>query len=146
MGPHGDDMDRTGARARMGPTTLETLYHWYFRLVAAYSLLFGLLYWVRLIGFYEGAEWRFDLMPVHWQLASVTLAALFPFAASGLWMLASWGPVIWFLCAAIEIAMYVGLPHLFGSRLEIVASHVLVALLFAVFQLLFFLARRREAT
>ncbi len=34
-------------------------------------------------------------MPVHWQVATVTLAVFFPFAAVGLWMLASWGPVIW---------------------------------------------------
>ena len=84
-----------------------------------------MLYWIRLIGFYDGPLWRFDLMPVHWQVAAVVLAAFFPFAAIGLWMLASWGPVIWFICAATETVMYLGFPDLFGQRMLIVASHAL---------------------
>ena len=95
-------------------------------MVAAYCLLFGVLYWIRLIGFYDGPLWRFDLMPVHWQVAAVVLAAFFPFAAIGLWMLASWGPVIWFICAATETVMYLGFPELFGQRSLIVASHACV--------------------
>ena len=39
---------------------------------------------MRLIGFYDGPLWRFDLMPVHWQIAAVTLSVFYPFAASGL--------------------------------------------------------------
>lgn len=126
-------------------STLDLLYQWFHRLIAVYSLLFGVLYWVRLIGFYPGSEWRFDLMPVHWQVASVTLAVLFPFAASGLWMLASWGPVIWFICAAIEVTMYVGFPDLYGSRTLVVMSHLLVAVIYVAFRVLFILRRRREA-
>lgn len=132
-------------RTPLPATTLELIYQWFHRVIAAYSLLFGVLYWVRLIGFYDGADWRFDLMPIHWQIASVSLAVLFPFAASGLWMLASWGPVIWFLCAAIEAVMYVGFPELFGARLEVVVSHVLVAALYCVFRVLFFLRERQQA-
>jgi hypothetical protein len=98
------------------PTTAEVTFYWFHRVIAAYCLMFGLLYWIRLIGIYDGPTWRFDLMPVHWQVASVTLAVLFPFAASGLWMLASWGPVIWFLCAAMEGVMYAGFPELFGDK------------------------------
>ena len=48
--------------------------------IAGYCLLFGILYWIRLIGFYDGPLWRFDLMPVHWQVAAVMLAVFFPFA------------------------------------------------------------------
>jgi len=132
-------------RSPLRATTLDTLYQWFHRIIAAYSLLFGILYWVRLIGIYDGADWRFDLMPLHWQVASVTLAVLFPFAASGLWMLASWGPVIWFICAAIEVVMYVGFPELYGARIEIVASHLMVALLYCVFRAVLFIRKRKEA-
>ncbi len=97
-----------------------------------------------MLGYYPGPLWRFDLMPVPWQIASVTLAVLFPFAAIGLWMLASWGPVIWFICAAIETAMYVGFPDLFGHRLPIVISHGLVALIYIALRLLLWLRHRRE--
>ena len=133
--------ERTPLRA----TTLELTWQWFHRVIAAYSLLFGVLYWVRLIGVHEGPLWRFDLMPVHWQVASVTLAVLFPFAASGLWMLASWGPVIWFICASIEFVMYVCLPDLFGSRIEMVVSHAMVALLYCAFRVVFVLRAKKEA-
>jgi hypothetical protein len=86
-------------------TTLEVSWRWFHRAVAAFGMLCGLYYWTRLIGINDGAAWRFDLMPLHWQVASVSLAVLFPFAASGLWMISSWGAVIWFLCAVIEVTM-----------------------------------------
>jgi hypothetical protein len=125
------------------PSAAETAFAWFQRVVAAYCLLFGVLYWIRLIGFYPGPHWRFDLMPVHWQVAAVTLAVFFPFAAIGLWMLASWGPVIWFICAAAECVMYAGFPQLFGQRGLIVISHASVALLYVAFRLVLFFEKRR---
>jgi len=89
----------TSRRVVLQPSTTEVIFAWFQRVIAGYCLLFGILYWIRLIGIYPGELWRFDLMPVHWQVAAATLAVFFPFAAAGLWMLASWGPVIWFICA-----------------------------------------------
>lgn len=139
-------MNEEAARQRsLGPTTAELSFWWFHRVIAAYCLLFGVLYWVRLIGIQDGPDWRFDLMPVHWQVASVTLAALFPFAAIGLWMLASWGPVIWFICAAIEVTMYAGFPELFGEKLAIVVAHACVALLYIAFRVVLYLQKRAAA-
>jgi hypothetical protein len=135
--------EEIGQRA-LAPTMAQLTFAWFHRLIALYCLLFGVLYWVRLIGFYDGALWRFDLMPVHWQVAAVTLAALFPFAAIGLWMLASWGPVIWFICAATETVMYLGFPDLFGERNVIVASHAAVVLLYLMFRLVIYFQNRAE--
>jgi hypothetical protein len=128
----------------LAPSTAEQAFAWFHRLIAIYCLLFGVLYWVRLIGFYDGELWRFDLMPVHWQVAAVALAALFPFAAIGLWMLASWGPVIWFICAATETVMYLGFPELFGERSVIVASHASVIALYLIFRLVIYFQSRGE--
>lgn len=128
---------------RFGLSTVQTLFAWFQRLVAVYCLIFGMFYWVRLIGYYPGPLWRFDLMPVTWQVAGVTMAALFPFAAIGLWMLASWGPVIWFLCAAIETVMFVGFPHIYGDHLLIVAIHLFSACLYATFRIVLRLQKRR---
>lgn len=122
---------------------VEQLFSWFLRIIAGYCLLFGILYWIRLIGVYDGTLWRFDLMPVHWQIASVTLAVMFPFAAIGLWMLTSWGPVIWFICAATETTMYVAYSDLYGRRLLIVVAHLLVALVYVVFRLILWWQRRK---
>jgi hypothetical protein len=126
-----------------GPTTAEITFYWFHRVVAAYCLLFGVLYWIRLIGFYDGPLWRFDLMPPYWRVTAVVLAAFFPFAGIGLWMLASWGPVIWFICAATETLMYLGFPELFGQRLLIIGSHALVIALYAMFRIVIFMQKRR---
>ncbi len=116
------------------PTAAETAFAWFLRVVAAYCLMFGILYWVRLIGLYEGSLWRFDLMPVHWQVAATGLAVLFPFAAMGLWMMVSWGPVIWFVCAVAEIVMYGFYSELFGGRYLIIVAHLLIAGLYIGFR------------
>jgi Family of unknown function (DUF6163) len=126
------------------PSTAEVTFYWFHRMIAVYCLLFGVLYWIRLIGFYDGPLWRFDLMPVHWRVASVMLAAFFPFAAIGLWMLTSWGPVIWVICAATEIGMYLGFPELFGERWLVIASHSLVVLLYVTFRLVIYFQKRAE--
>ncbi len=133
-------------RRELRPTTAEVAFVWFQRMIAAYCLLFGVLYWVRLIGFYPGRLWRFDLMPVHWQIATVTLAVFYPFAAIGLWMLASWGPVIWFICAVSETIMYAAFPALYGYRFSIVASHVLVIALYCTFRVVIHMQRRRQQT
>ena len=129
----------------MRPNPVEALFAIFLRVVAGYCLLFGILYWVRLIGLYDGPLWRFDQMPVHWQVAAVTLSVFFPFAAIGLWMLTSWGPVIWFICAAIETVMYTVYSNLFGQRLLIVASHGLVASLYLAFRAILYWQKMRAA-
>ncbi len=138
-------MNGTIDSAHLRASALDFGWEWFHRAVAAYGLLCGLAYWARLIGFYEGTEWRFDLMPVHWQVASVALAVLFPFAASGLWMVASWGAVIWFLCAVIEVTMYAGFPELFGAHVVAVTLHVLIAIVYCAFRFVFRLQKRRQA-
>lgn len=118
---------------------------WFERVVAGYCLLFGILYWGRIVGYSDMAGWRFDLMPVHWQVASATLAVLLPFAAIGLWMLASWGPVIWLICAGTELTMFLGFPGLFGENRPTVVAHLLTIALYCAFRLVLFLQRRKEA-
>lgn len=138
--------ERAEGRRDLRPTAAEQAFVWFQRIIAAYCLLFGILYWIRLIGYNDGSLWRFDLMPVPWQVASVTLAVMYPFAAIGLWMLASWGPVIWFICAVSETIMFIVFPAQFGYRISIVASHALVIALYCTFRIVIRMQRRnREA-
>nr|WP_274630671.1 DUF6163 family protein [Mesorhizobium shangrilense] len=131
-------------RRTLHPTAAETAFIWFQRVMAGYCLLFGVLYWIRLVGVYPGELWRFDLMPLHWQVAAVTLAVLFPFAAIGLWMLSSWGPVIWIICAAAEMIMYLGFPNIFGFKPTIGISHLGVVTLYLVFRAVIYFQSRRE--
>ena len=116
-------------------TFVFVAFTWFHRIIAAYCLLFGFLYWVRLIGFYDGPLWRFDLMPLHWKFASASLAVLFPVAAIGLWMKVSWGPVIWAAAALTETLMFYGFPELFGAHVLTLGTHLAVAALYICFWL-----------
>jgi peptidoglycan/LPS O-acetylase OafA/YrhL len=118
---------------------------WFLRVVAIYCLLAGVLYWIRLIGFYPGDDWRFDTMPLYWRIAAPSLAVLFPFAGIGLWMTASWGAVVWFLCALSEFVMYYKYSHLFGWNPAVIAVHVTVIVVYTVFRLVIFFNKRNTS-
>ena len=108
---------------------------WFCRLIAVFCLYTGVAYWIRLIGYHGGPLNRFDLMPVHWQVAASSLAVLFPVAATGLWMVVSWGPVLWVAAAVAECVMYLGYPQLFGQNPVAITAHISVALLYLAFRL-----------
>jgi len=70
---------------------------------------------------------------------------LFPVAAVGLWLLVSWGPVVWLIAAATEIAMHEAYPSIFGVNRLVVLMHIAVAVAFVLFRVALFIARRRQA-
>ena len=126
------------------PSLTETLFALFLRLVAVGSLWFALQYWAMLTGFSFGGQGRFDLLPPAWKAAYTALAVLFPVAAVGLWLLVSWGPVIWLIAAATEIAMHEVYPSTFGVNRLLVFTHGAVALLFVLFRITLFIQRRRQ--
>ncbi|MCP1198463.1 DUF6163 family protein [Notoacmeibacter sp. MSK16QG-6] len=128
-------LDDAGAYSLAKPSLSQNGYVVFLRLLAVIGMVWGIGYWLRLIGWHEATEWRFDRMSVSWRVAASTLAVLYPFAASGLWMLASWGVVLWFSAAAMELTMYVVFPDVFGSRPLNIALHILIAVLYAAWRL-----------
>lgn len=131
------------ATQRPGGSLAFRLFVYFQRIVAAACLGAGLRYWALLSGIFGNELWRFDLMPVHWQVASSALAVLFPVAAVGLWMPVSWGAVVWFVAAAIETAMYLGFPDLFGHQPITPMLHGVVALIYVALRVTLFLEKRR---
>jgi len=126
------------------PSLTETLFALFLRLVAVASLWFALQYWAMLTGFSLGGQGRFDLLPPAWKAAYTALAVLFPVAAVGLWLLVSWGPVIWLIAAATEIAMHEVYPSTFGLNRLLVFMHLAIAVVFVLFRLALFVQRRRQ--
>ena len=133
-------------RSPIEPTLAETAFVWFCRLVAVYCLFLGIAYWIRLIGVHEGNLWRFDLMPDGWKVAATALAVLFPVGATGLWLLAPWGPIIWIAAAATESAIYTVFANSFGHRPSVAVTHgVLVSLYIILRVLVIWQKRRRKA-
>ena len=135
--------DEISARLPVRQSPLEFSLQLFQRAIALCCLAFGTAYWVQLLGFFEGIQWRVDLMPLYWQVTAIPLAVLFPFAAVGLWILASWGLVVWFLCAGMEIVMYGFLQNLYGNHMLIIAFHTVAIAFFAVMRTMLFLRQRR---
>ncbi len=127
------------------PSLTETLFALFLRLVAVAALWFALQYWAMLTGLSLDGKGRFDLLPPAWKAASTALAVLFPVAAVGLWLLVSWGPVIWLIAAATEIAMHEVYPSIFGINRLLVIMHLAVVALLVLFRIVLFVQRRRQA-
>ena len=67
-------------------------------------------------------------------MAATALAVIYPVAALGLWLLVSWGPVIWVVAAGAEIVMFKVYPQIFGAKPLIVILHAAVAVTFVLFR------------
>lgn len=89
------------------PEILMTIF---LRMVAAACLYYAFVIWSDLIGYGSGGAFRIDLLGTDQQAAIATLAVLYPVAAIGLWLRGSWGPVVWTVAAAVEIARHESLP------------------------------------
>ncbi|QRM54940.1 hypothetical protein F3Y30_10580 [Sinorhizobium sp. BG8] len=126
-------------------TLTQMLFAVFLRLVAVGCIWFALQYWAMLTGFSFGGKGRFDLLPSAWKAAYTALAVLFPVAAVGLWLLVSWGPVVWVIAAATEIAMHEVYPSIFGINRLLVFTHIAVAVVFILFRLVIFVQQRKQA-
>lgn len=125
------------------PSGTEWFFVWFIRLIALVALVSGVYYWIRLIGVQSGLLWRFDLMPWQWQTACVALALLMPVAATGLWMRAPWGPVLWVVAALGEIAIYSIFARHFEYRPLTVGFNAACILIYVVFRIMLYLEKRR---
>ena len=126
------------------PTTIELAFAVFQRVIAIFCLIAGIRYWALLIGILDAGVWRFDLLPVHWKIAAATLAVLWPVAGIGLWMVVSWGPVIWLVAAATEVVMHSAFSEIYGTRLLLIGAHGTVAAVYIVFRIALYLSRRAE--
>ncbi|WP_377288156.1 DUF6163 family protein [Rhizobium sp. SG2393] len=127
------------------PSLLDILFGIFLRIVSLSAFWYGLCYWAMLIGYSFNGEGRFDLLPVPWRAAAAALAVVFPVAAVGLWLLVSWGPVIWLLGAAIELTMFEFYPAVFGTRPVLLAAHAMIVATFLAFQAVFAWERYKKA-
>ena len=94
------------------PDLLMTIF---LRMVAVACLWFALDIWSDLIGYGSNGILRFDLLDTDMQAAAAALSVLYPVAAIGLWLKGSWGPVIWTVAAAVEVARHESFPGIFGT-------------------------------
>jgi len=103
---------------------LEITFVLYLRVLALCFIGFTILYWLRVSGYYPGADWRFDTMSAPWKIASAILSVLLPVTAVGLWSAQAWGQVVWTMAMVTELLMFNWFSHYFGSNPLIVIFHL----------------------
>jgi hypothetical protein len=85
------------------------------RVVAMLLLIAGLARACQILGIFTPDGLSFaDLTPAK-RSAAITLLLVDLFASVGLWVGAAWGPVMWAVALAVEVAMYTVFSELFGS-------------------------------
>ena len=122
----------------------EILYLVFLRLIALSCFWFGLQYWAMLTGYSLNGNGRFDMLNLPWRVAGTGLAVVFPVAALGLWLGASWGAVMWVIGAGAQIAMYKVWPNIFGHNTLVPVAHGIVAAVYILFQVAFRLDARKK--
>jgi uncharacterized membrane protein (DUF2068 family) len=98
----------------------------FMRLLACVWIAQGLVQWMAMLIPHESV---LDRASVQWAAAVVFFAVLDPVAAVGLWLVSSWGGVIWFIAAAAQIIATVAIPGLF-SPIWIGVNSLLIGLYF----------------
>ncbi|MES5101033.1 DUF6163 family protein [Agrobacterium sp. BA1120] len=122
----------------------EILYLTFLRLVALSCFWFGLQYWAMLTGYSLNGQARFDMLNMPWRVAGTSLAVIFPVAALGLWLGASWGAVMWVIGAGTQIAMYKVWPNIYGHNTMVPVMHGIVSTVYILFQVAFWLDARQN--
>jgi uncharacterized RDD family membrane protein YckC len=123
----------------------EWLMDIFLKLVALACLFMGVQYWAMLVGFSMGGAGRFDLAGLPWKTAGTALAVLYPVAAVGLWLRASWGPVIWVVIAATELAMHEVWGPVFGANRLLSATIVIIMACYVGLRIAIVAERRRTS-
>ncbi|NJR13619.1 MAG: hypothetical protein HC779_04540, partial [Phyllobacteriaceae bacterium] len=113
----------------------------YLRALGLCAIALAVLHMARIVGVGPLEPARFDLMPVHWRVASTILVVTWSAAGFGLWQLARWGSVVWSISIIMQIAMHTVYAPLFGENQPLVA--VLLGL--AAIQLAFYIYFRHMA-
>ncbi|MEM8749778.1 MAG: DUF6163 family protein [Pseudomonadota bacterium] len=95
----------------------------YFRVLSVVFFAMSILIWMKVIGFWPGAENRFDTMSVPWKVYASVLLVLAPVVSVGLWTTLFWGRVVWFIVIGFQSVAIFQYPVEFGGHKSIVFLH-----------------------
>jgi Family of unknown function (DUF6163) len=115
--PPAYDEEAAIARSNTPRFKLKTILLWLMRITATLCMMRGIYYWMDLIGLFK-IDFN-DLTSFH-QIAIVLFAAIYCFAATGLWMIASWGVALWVIAVMGEASILILEPNLITQSETIV--------------------------
>ncbi|WP_321340099.1 DUF6163 family protein [Breoghania sp.] len=114
----------------------RTMLVWYLRLMAILLIGGGVIHWARIVGYVPWRGVMFADMPTDWQTATAYFGVLDMVAGVGLWLAASWGPVMWLLRALSQVVMHTILSDTFGTRPYEISFYLATIAIYLVLTLL----------
>ncbi|KZL16756.1 hypothetical protein PsAD2_03373 [Pseudovibrio axinellae] len=121
--------------------SFQFLLHAYIRLLAVLMLFAGLNYWSVILGASLIDGFLFENVGIQVQSTVVCFAILDLVTAIGLWLLSSWGTVMWLFRSLAQVVMYSVFPMVFGRSPGEVVFYISAIALYLV---LLYLAEREE--
>lgn len=115
----------------------------FLRLLSLCFIALTLYVWLRVVGFWQGAENRFDTMSSGLKVLTAILSVLFPVSAVGLWTTLAWGRVVWLLSVVIQLLAFAGVFGLVLMPVEVVSAHVAAIGIFFSMQLGLYLITKK---
>lgn len=113
----------TGFDARVGLLV-------FVRVLSVIFLASGVRRWAILLGpLAPGGD--FFAMPTEWIVATIFFAVFDLVAAIGLWLLASWGTVVWLIAALTETVLHSVFRDIFGFDPMLIGFHIASVLIYA---------------
>ncbi|MCM5552519.1 DUF6163 family protein [Pleomorphomonas sp. NRK KF1] len=103
----------------------------YVRFLSTVFLVAGLLRWATILGFGVPSG-NFLTLSSPVIVATLFFAVADLVAAVGLWLLASWGTVVWMISALTETALYGAYNPQFGRNYPLMIFHIGTVMLYAV--------------
>jgi hypothetical protein len=107
----------------------------FLRVMAVASILKGLYHWATVCGFI-GEPGGFEAHTQAWQATTVFFAIIDLVAAVGLWLVASWGAVVWLTTTVTMIMIQLFFDRIYGTHLQVVAIGLAAILGYLVLSLL----------
>ena len=123
---------------------IDFLFKLFLRLLAIVFFAGAIYTWMRAIGYWEGADYRFDTMGLELKIYSAVMAVMLPVACVGLWTTLPWGRVIWFFAIAFQSVSLLRFPGLFEHPSLVLVFHLSCLALYVVFQLLLLIIAKKE--
>ncbi|WP_157775597.1 DUF6163 family protein [Hartmannibacter diazotrophicus] len=102
------------------------------RLLAVVFLIGGLYQWTIILGPLGSGPGLNDI-PVEFRVAAIFFSVFDLVAAVGLWLLSSWGAVVWLIAALTEIALHTFFASIFGPAPVTVAFHAVSIVIYTTF-------------
>ncbi|MEI2387685.1 DUF6163 family protein [Breoghania sp. JC706] len=122
----------------------RTVLIWYLRFLAILLIGGGIIHWARIVGYVPWRGVMFVDMPVDWQVATVYFGVLDMVAGIGLWLAASWGPVMWLIRLLSQVIMHTLFQSTFGSRPYEISFYMVTIAVYVALTVLSERERRKE--